>query len=207
MMSLQVIAFCYILMMLAIPTTIYLLMAIKKGKKPAEEVKPRNNHDYKCEVLTLQQTFGTGAVGYTTNLSEMFKEKEYKNFLSFQALDVLKQIEHIQENPVDVNWEEWEDDSLEETNEIQVSEEEIEPVNDFCHRCGERSRLGVTCEKCLDKEASVEATASDDFLYRLQEELEITSHVLLRKPMRSRKKGYGKSIRVNGRTLKAQWTR
>ena len=195
MVSLQEVAFCYILMMLAVPVTSNLLAAFKRKKKPAE-VKPQDRiHKYKYETLTLQQAFGagelgTGAVGYTTNLSKTLMEEDYRSFLSFQALDMIKQIKYIEENPANINWEEWEEWESDTPEEKESDTEEKKELD------AKVSGISTT-----------PSTADDEFLYRLQEELELTSHVLLSKPMRSRKKGYGKSMRVNGRTLKAEWTR
>jgi hypothetical protein len=167
MMSFQEIAFCYIIMMLATPVIVYLLVMLK-GQKKFQEVKPDQS------TFKLKQ----GPNGLCN--PETFKEEAYKEFLSFQALDVIRQIKYIQENPANINWEEWEEDTEEE------------------------KELNAKASGVLSAPST---PSEEDLLYRIQEELEITSHVLLRKPMRKRKKNFGKSVKNQNRIIKPEWVR
>jgi len=58
----------------------------------------------------------------------------------YSRLAILETIASLEGVDVEVDWEEYEDE-----------EDYLEPVDNSCYECGDRSKLGVICEKCYEE--------------------------------------------------------
>ena len=186
MMSLQIIAFCYIFMMLATPITIYLLFAFRKSKEVKIEEQKRNiptptlHHwadaygpcdgywsDLYQEIYDRQNAKEAGCTveelcfcGYESKDPDLGDGSRcIKCFTRYTGyLAMRKAISLLEGADLQINWDEYEEDS-----------EEEEDYNS-CYLCGGKSYLGVACQNCVLEEKEEEDNILDD-MYIVQEKL------------------------------------
>ena len=162
-MSLQVIALCYICMMLATPTIIYLLMTLKGNK--VEEVKQKRSfstptlHHWANDKFTY---FSRASSDYQP--CDSYWSDLYEQMLWRQAADeadctveeylaTREAILSLEGVEVEVDWEEYQEE--EETS---------------CPECGAWSCASILCEECYSKESHEDETDNETTLQQEEEE-------------------------------------
>lgn len=148
MMSLQVLLLVLVLVTLVLYAIHSKLQTTRREVKKVEEVK--------------------------THISPICNPKDiedYKSFLSPQALDVINKIKYIQENPTQINWEEWEevdDDSYNDTSDGS------------CPCCSNYSCAGILCNDCftLDNYDNCVSFGKESFALYEEEEKKDEDNIL-----------------------------
>ena len=211
-MSLQIIAFCYIFMMLATPITIYLLFAFRKSKEVKIEEQKRNiptptlhhwadayepSDDYWSnsyeDMCNRQNAKEAGCTveelcfcGYEAKDPDFGDGTRCtKCFLRYKGYIAMRKIiSSLEGADPKINWDEYD-------------EEECTFTDGSCPECEAWSCVGILCDNCFypkesDEDGEEEEDEGLDEMYLLQEKLNKNKKEL--KKFKKRKPKYRKKI-------------